>query len=1222
MSAMQHIDGLVDYFVICGLDEQIGLEIMDNIGVDDDLSKPPLERSYKANYIQHYPKAIDGNPLDKEAVRMLCLPSGLSFKITGDRRSPLYHSFIITHNDGSREFGYAVTFYEKVTNTDILIAMKTLYTMYQADLERPSLPKSGNSVSDQVKGHKRRLSALQINRSDLDFPSSNHQTFDIDVDGLYVSKCIALITSFQHVEAYRKIIEELFTGLFAGASDTTLPVETYIYHLLYEVPAPPAGHYVKLRLCTGLPITIKNPPMHELPVFEYSLRELFRLLGARNAMDIFSCMLFERQILLLSSDYYRLMLVAEGLSSLLFPFAWPHAYVPILPLPLIKFLEAPFPFLMGIHYRNQIDKSKLSLLCEPSVCFVDIDSGTVDLPEDLLPIPFKQEMIDEIENFVQESSEKFSNRSLLKYSSSSMFSIAIQDCIQLAVLNNNSADLGTKDRCIHAKDTDNVKMQNQSNVELLSGSQKRCCNWSSALEKLENERKEESVRVLLEEQCNASLRGLFLNYFVRLLAGFEAFIFQEESDQMKDTGCYFDKSAFLNVQNKDWLPFYSSFLESQMFASYIESEYALITCNRNHMIFMNKIKMFHKHSLELSIASFVDEPLSESFETDSTEIEISVSINESCKNATSEGHVMAGQGLECKLNEVVLNSGPFKVCTRKVELPAALGSQSENRQQDVTNRLVVAKVGKDAVNLGLRSIEVEETTLIAGLIELLERIFKHEIMGKLKKSRSSVIWTYLQRYKDTIRTPRSRSSTIAVASCDRKMFKNDISRIMPGQLESGGILEKLVRRSTLLNDLCIIARIDEIETDSGFTRAFIRLCLEKKCLSDHFRELLYKCDFIRQNYKDNAFVVGEEEREQFLYHLLSLNAVDFFCFTDYYLTFDHMYRIVIINGKEAHAVTSAKCWLKIFGSHRISDIVNIPQEQDVFEITHMNLGRLTKMLIGHDNSGFTPAWYLEEVFVQDITTLQVYRFSYNQWIIKGEDSLHKEADGEVVSWKSLSNETLKIAARHKSYDTESDRNNTRVLIQDNNGDVATVSKNEIVNVNIKKLQSAINRVLQLPVSSTQEYSRATDVLCEEDGLCSIIEMILMDGRKKFRQTSKLSFSHIWSYFEKASRFSRTLPSQVNRVACNRFIYLINLINREKISVNNDLKFQMLICIGAKEKLLSDWLYMLHRNHITTPLYEKQSLIRNSDAIKQMMQELDRLNDCVIVLESYLVQGID
>lgn len=44
---------------------------------------------------------------------------------------------------------------------------------------------------------------------------------------------------------------------------------------------------------------------------------------------------------------------------------------------------------------------------------------------------------------------------------------------------------------------------------------------------------------------------------------------------------------------------------------------------------------------------------------------------------------MAGRGLQCKLNEVILNSGPFKVCTRKVELPSTLGSSSESRQQDV-----------------------------------------------------------------------------------------------------------------------------------------------------------------------------------------------------------------------------------------------------------------------------------------------------------------------------------------------------------------------------------------------------------------------------------------------------------------------------------------------------------------------------------------------------------
>lgn len=36
-------------------------------------------------------------------------------------------------------------------------------------------------------------------------------------------------------------------------------------------------------------------------------------------------------------------------------------------------------------------------------------------------------------------------------------------------------------------------------------------------------------------------------------------------------------------------------------------------------------------------------------------------------------------------------------------------------------------------------------------------------------------------------------------------------------------------------------------------------------------------------YKRYAFLRCEEEKEQFLYHLLSLNAVDYYCFTNTYV---------------------------------------------------------------------------------------------------------------------------------------------------------------------------------------------------------------------------------------------------------------------------------------------------------------------------------------------------
>ena len=48
------------------------------------------------------------------------------------------------------------------------------------------------------------------------------------------------------------------------------------------------------------------------------------------------------------------MLVAESVSTLIFPFQWQHVYVPILPASLIHFLDAPVPFIMGLHHTTDI----------------------------------------------------------------------------------------------------------------------------------------------------------------------------------------------------------------------------------------------------------------------------------------------------------------------------------------------------------------------------------------------------------------------------------------------------------------------------------------------------------------------------------------------------------------------------------------------------------------------------------------------------------------------------------------------------------------------------------------------------------------------------------------------------------------------------------------------------------------------------------------------------
>jgi hypothetical protein len=65
-------------------------------------------------------------------------------------------------------------------------------------------------------------------------------------------------------------------------------------------------------------------------------------------------------------------------------------------------------------------------------------------------------------------------------------------------------------------------------------------------------------------------------------------------------------------------------------------------------------------------------------------------------------------------------------------------------------------------------------------------------------------------------------------------------------------------------------------------RAFVRLSLEKKCLAEHLRQLLNERDLLKAFYKQHAFLRQEDEREQFLFHLQSLNVVDYFCFTNYF----------------------------------------------------------------------------------------------------------------------------------------------------------------------------------------------------------------------------------------------------------------------------------------------------------------------------------------------------
>ncbi|XP_071447569.1 DENN domain-containing protein 5B [Hetaerina americana] len=459
------INRFADYFVICGLDICSGLELDRFSG--DTLHCSPLDRPYKSKVLAHYPDNVPWNVFDHEAVSMLCLPHGLQFRTQKHSLEPRFHSFITTREDGSRTYGFSLVFFEEVTDRRICSAMQTLQAMHATEVaSKRTTPvvqegrkgrRGGGSGSSHSTRSLPRHFKLSVTQRSVDAGgegspgTSSQMEYDASQDSLYASKAIALVCQLPFVRAAKKFLNGLYKHameLAAGeqgsegegggegeggrSSSTTvsfncdlgvfeclhldvpLPLESYVHNLLYDVCIPQPGRSVRFW-CFEEPLVLQRPSsIEEPPLFDFPLRLVFPLVGGpKRLLELFTCLLLENQVLLYSSDYQRLMLVAESITCLLFPFAWQHVYVPILPSSLTHFLDAPVPFVMGLpgpehsvgHTNGPWMGPTVCLGCrshrtkmasEANLCFVDLDNHAIQLPEDVPLFPQQQEFASEI----------------------------------------------------------------------------------------------------------------------------------------------------------------------------------------------------------------------------------------------------------------------------------------------------------------------------------------------------------------------------------------------------------------------------------------------------------------------------------------------------------------------------------------------------------------------------------------------------------------------------------------------------------------------------------------------------------------------------------------------------------------------------------------------------------------------------------------------------------
>lgn len=524
---------------------------------------------------------------------MLSLPQGLKFRTQKHDITPRFHSFASTRDDGKRCYGFSLVFYEETKNENICTAMQTLQSMYMTEL-------SSSQGSLRRQDPLSRSLPRHFRLGDEDKSSSAASFYDIQKDTLYVTKSITLICQFPYAHVAEVFLTNLYKCL-PRAPGARLSLESYIYNILYDIKVPDYGKSIRIYLPPETPnqspinTILQRPKITELPLLDFPLRSLFNFLGVECVIELFTCVLLENQVLLKSEDFQKLTIVAECITSLLFPFEWPHVYAPILPTALHHFLDAPVPFVMGLHSEN-LDASVQQKV---GLCYVDIDNKSIQLPEELPTFPHKPDFIAEI----YEALNKFQMRGQIEVPAPAQeFESTILNPKNL-LMNNNfyftppsgndkysniqyqrlsaspapSATLTlTKSRrkkhSLHDFISDfDYSGPSSGNNDHQTSSSGSATTKKSVGQVTNNEQYYNDLRL------NAEMREIFLNRFCQIFLDYEQFVIlpnQNKSEWLKNRESMhnFDKASFLSDQTAQYRPFLSQFLESQMFATLIDNK--------------------------------------------------------------------------------------------------------------------------------------------------------------------------------------------------------------------------------------------------------------------------------------------------------------------------------------------------------------------------------------------------------------------------------------------------------------------------------------------------------------------------------------------------------------------------------------------------------------------------------------------------------------------------
>lgn len=197
-----------------------------------------------------------------------------------------------------------------------------------------------------------------------------------ETEGLevYVPAGVCLISRYPILDTLKKRLNDLHVGM--RSDDAYFSDPTW---------APTAAHMAELlspfdftAMATGATKALSSLPSLADYV-DFSMEELFNCLSIENVVALVTCILLERQVVLLSSRYSVLTCVGETLKSLIAPLVWSHVFAPIIPKSMLECLQCPTPYLFGVHtsYKKEVFEMLGREGSCDSIVMVDLDANTL-----------------------------------------------------------------------------------------------------------------------------------------------------------------------------------------------------------------------------------------------------------------------------------------------------------------------------------------------------------------------------------------------------------------------------------------------------------------------------------------------------------------------------------------------------------------------------------------------------------------------------------------------------------------------------------------------------------------------------------------------------------------------------------------------------------------------------------------------------------------------------